>query len=294
MIRRLTDRDRHLIRTVARLRVLTGPQLATLYFDSPKTAANRLVTLHRLELLDRFQPYRPGWGRAPLHYVLGRVGAGVIAVERSQDFDAAYRRWRPDKAVALARAQRLAHLVGVNGVYTDLASYARRHSPARLHRWLTESDCTGWCDGLVFPDAYGEWQDSERRVEFYLEYDRGSEHLGRLTAKLVGYERLETARGVSTWVLFTFLSPRREAHARRALTGTTIPVATATLLPSAPVHTAIWLPLQPSQSTRLHLVDLATYPKPPEALRRAATSSVRAWRFDPARYDLDAEPPMEF
>lgn len=69
------------------------------------------TTLHQLRLVDRFQPLRAP-GSAPHHYVLGQLGAMVVAADRS--VDAKKLGWRQDKALALARSRRLAHTLGVN------------------------------------------------------------------------------------------------------------------------------------------------------------------------------------
>ncbi len=276
--RRLTDRDRELLRTIARLRVLTTPQIAALFFDSPKTASNRLAILNQLGLLGWFQPYRHGWGAQPFHYVLGREGAAVLAAERGDDPALAARRWRADKAFAIAHSQRLAHVVGVNDLYVGLAAHTRRSANTRLAAWLTERECATWTDRIVNPDAIGEWHEDGRTLQFFVEYDRGSENLARLAAKLDGYARLESERGQSTWVLFVFTSPRREVTARRALSTSTVPVATGVLDPSARPDQPIWLCLgQPAR--RVQLIELVDIPKPAEALRRAADGGLRAWRF---------------
>ena len=51
----LTDRDRELVRLVARHRVLTTDQLAALAFGNITTARHRLAVLVRLGLLRRFR-----------------------------------------------------------------------------------------------------------------------------------------------------------------------------------------------------------------------------------------------
>ena len=70
----LTDRDRELVRLIARHRVLTTDQLAALAFRNITTARHRLAVLVRLGLLRRFRPHRatgsaPGCAAAwmPLH-----------------------------------------------------------------------------------------------------------------------------------------------------------------------------------------------------------------------------------
>jgi hypothetical protein len=290
LARRLTDRDRHILRAVARHRVLTAEQIAAVFFDGRRRAQQRLRELHRLQLLDRFEPLRPAWGRVPLHYVIGRLGAGVLAAEDGKDPDQALRRWKADRALVLGGSQRLFHTLGINAFYAALAGAARREPDCRLVDWMTEDECSAWADNIVAPDAYGAWSEGGRTVEFFLEYDRGTEALHRLADKLAGYETLETERGAATWVLFA-LGPKREPGARRALAGATVPVVTARLDHLARPQDDLWLPLA-GTAGRLRLVELASAPKPPEALARAAADSVRAWRFDRSRPD-DEEAPID-
>jgi hypothetical protein len=254
-------------------------QVARLFFDSHKRASARLLDLLGLGMVERFRPYREGWGSHPWHWVLGREGAAVLAADRGGDEPA--RRWRGEHALAYASGMRLAHLVGVNEFHACLAGRARRSGDASLADWMTAAEAARWCDRLTSPDAWGRWEESGRTVEFFLEYDRGTEALGRLADRLAGYERLESERGASAWVLFAFESARRERTARAALAGTTVPVATAGLLDGVEPQEAVWLPLRPS-GERLRLSALADAPKPPEALGRCAEGGPRAWRFDRA------------
>src|SRR4029077_10948498 len=98
-----------------------------------------------LGVLDRFQPHRPEWGSRPYHFVLGPLGAAVAAAERGEDPERAARRWRGERALALGRTQRLAHLVGVNGCYAALVGAARRGDGA-LEEWLTEAEAARWTE----------------------------------------------------------------------------------------------------------------------------------------------------
>lgn len=289
---RLTVRDRAIAHAVARHRVLTTPQLERLFFGSHSAAAHRLLDLHRLGVLERFRPLRDRWGAHPWHWMTGPLGSAVLAAERGEDPDAAARRWRGERALALAGGQRLAHLVGVNDFYASLAGRARHTPYAALSDWLTEHECAAWTEGIVRPDAWGVWGEAGRAVEFFLEYDRGTETLARLAAKLAGYERLEAERGATAWVVFAFTSARREARARAALAAATVPVATGALEAGAPPHEALWRPVG-SDGPRLRLAALDNFAKPEQATARAARGGPRAWRFDRSRPDDMEEAPMD-
>jgi hypothetical protein len=279
--RNLTERDREVLRLVERLRVLTTPQVARLLFDSHKRASARLLELHEVNLLDRFRPYREGWGSHPWHWVLGPLGAGVMAAERGEHAEKATRRWRGERTLAYSSGRRLAHLVGVNEFFVSLSAHARRHADARVVDWLTGAEAARWAEGRVEPDAFGEWQEGRRRLEFFVEYDRGTEALSRLVAKLPCYERFETDREASAWVLFAFASARREQTARAALAGATVPVATAALVGGAEPQEAVWLPLDGAQG-RMRLAELADVAKPPETLERIGRGH-RGWLYTARR-----------
>lgn len=279
--RNLTERDREVLRLVERLRVLTTPQVARLLFGSHKRASARLLELHEVNVLDRFRPYREDWGSHPWHWVLGPLGAGVMAAERGEHAEKATRRWRGERTLAYSSGRRLAHLVGVNEFFVSLSAHARRHPDATVVDWLTEAEATKWSEGRVDPDAFGEWQEGQRRLEFFVEYDRGTEALSRLVGKLACYERFETEREASAWVLFAFTSARREQTARAALAGSTVPVATAALVGGAEPQEAVWLPLDGGER-RVRLAELADVPKPPEALERVERGH-RGWLFKARR-----------
>lgn len=248
--RHLTDRDRYLCSLLAEHRVLTTSQLAAVAFDSPISARHRLATLYRLRVLDRFRPFRRV-GTAPHHWVLDTVGAMVVAAERGDDPDAAG--WRRDKALGLASSRQLDHRVGVNGFFCGLLSAARHDPDAELRVWWPERRCTATWGTVVRPDGYGVWATRGADIAFFLEYDRGTEALGRLVAKLDGYATLASATRDPFWILFAFPGPKREAAARAALTHP--PVPTATAVDSLHPDQAIWLPLE-AADRRLRLAEL--------------------------------------
>ncbi len=225
VIRTTTKRD-HLICELAHdHRVLTANQIADAFFDTGSRARLRLVNLYRKRLLDRFRPYEAK-GSAPFHYLIGSVGALVVAAR--QGVDPSEIGYRADRALTWAASPRLDHLVGVNGFFMSLLGVARRSGGrAALEQWWSERRCAKSMAGIVLPDGYGVWNEAGHRMEFCLEYDMGTETLGRLVEKLVGYAELQKASGVRRWVLFCFPGRRREAEARKHLAGSTVPVATA-------------------------------------------------------------------
>jgi hypothetical protein len=262
LARRLTDRDRAILRLLFEHRVFTTHQLAQVFFDSHDRAEHRLKQLTDAKVLARFRPHtRHGEGSAPYHYLLGPAGAAVFAAERGVEV----RRlgYRTDKALQLAHSQRLAHTVGVNGFFTSLLGHARQPRPARarLTAWLSERDCHDRWGHVVRPDGYGRWQEADREVDFFLEYDRGTEPLDRLAAKLAAYGELADATGIPTPVLLWLPSAGREASVRQALAGegrwgrVRFLVATASPTIGLGPAEAAWLPLRQTWPRR-RLIEL--------------------------------------
>ncbi|GAA3120309.1 hypothetical protein GCM10010466_09020 [Planomonospora alba] len=263
---RLTARDRRLLRMVKEQRVLTAPQIARIAFDTDDAARKRLLALHHMGVLDRFRPnLPPGMGTAPYHYVLGPAGAAVLASEDGVDPGAyGYRR---DRVLAIAYSQRLSHTVGTNGFGAGLYGFARRHATAELVTWWAENRCASLWGDTVRPDAYGRWREDEHTVDFFLEYDTGSESLERVVRKLDGYAALAEATQVVTPVLFWVQGERREANLRRKLVHHPahifVPIATGNpSVAAGPVDDGPagekWLPSD-TDGPRLRLAELALY-----------------------------------
>jgi hypothetical protein len=254
--RRLTPRDRLLCQVLFDHKVLTTEQVTDLCFANLTTARHRLTELYELRVLDRFRPFRPV-GSDPYHYVLDTLGADVVAADRGIEVP------RPglhhSRALALADSQRLAHLLGVNGLFCSLAAWARSVEDGELAEWWSERRCAAEWGEVVCPDGFGALRHRGVVAEFFVEVDRGTETLARLAGKLTGYAELVRATGWSPWVCFWFPSPRREAEARTVLAHPEVAVATGagglgTGMGGGPGG-AVWLPVG-STGPRRHLIDL--------------------------------------
>ena len=253
IVGRLTERDRQLCRLLDDHRVLTTAQVADVGFAGERRARMRLAELYALCVLDRFRPQ--AWGSpSPFHWVLGPLGAALVAAESGTD--PADHTWRRSLAHDLATSQRLAHLVGVNGFFTGLLRSARTRPGSELVEWWSERRCAREWGEVVRPDGYGIWSEADATLPFLLEHDNGTERLERLAAKLPGYARLAAAAGHPNWVLFSFPSPGRERDARRVLAHHGVPVATCVRHAGSPPDAAIWLPVA-SGTARLRLAQLA-------------------------------------
>jgi hypothetical protein len=125
-------------------------RLAELAFGHLDTAEDRLRTLTALEVLDRFRPRRDT-GSAPYHYVLGPLGAAVLAAE--QGIGVAELGYRRATTLAVAHYRRLPELVRANGFFAALAGYARRHADAELVLWWSPRRCQATWGTLVQPQG---------------------------------------------------------------------------------------------------------------------------------------------
>jgi len=160
-----TERDRAVVGEVTRFGVMSRDQLMRLKFFSSKTRANE--RLKRLAdagyLASQRQPLAIGGPRCV--YLPGRLVAdGRDARKRFADVSALF----------------LTHQLGL----VDIRLAFEQHS--RLLRWLTEHDLAGLSLGLV-PDAYLEYEVGGLTYCAFVEYDRGTETLGRIERKVRAY-----------------------------------------------------------------------------------------------------------
>jgi hypothetical protein len=227
---RLTDRDRHLCRLLWEHRVLTSHQLTQLAFHHLDTAEDRLRTLTRLGVLDRFRPRRDT-GSSPYHYVLGFLGAATLAAE--QQITVAELGYRRATTLAVAHSRRLAELVAVNSFFTALTAHARHHPDTELTRWLSQRQCHDRWGRLVQPYGFGRWRDHDTTLEFFLHYaDR--EPMSQLIAALAGYDALAQATPqLATNLLVWLTSTQRETELHRIVPPRSYLLATATPQPGS-------------------------------------------------------------
>jgi hypothetical protein len=285
-------------------KVLTTQQIVELCYPTMRAANHRLLDLFKWRVVDRFQPFVTN-GTAPMHYVLDIAGSVALAYE--DGLDPKQLGYRHEDAIGIAHSLRLAHTVGVNGFFTALASMSQQPgTQGRLTTWWSELRCGRLFGDMVRPDAYGRWRDEDRGIEFFLEFDFGTEELSRLGGKLHGYEKLATATGISTPVLVWLPTNRRETTARRALADalseldrpTLVPVATsaadvAGIAGDNDPAAARWLPISGPISTRpgrLRLGELAQiWPHADTATTPQAASSPGRQQ---APAELIAPPPL--
>ncbi len=274
-VRILTPRDRRLIDALHAHRVLTTEQLMHLFFRNPTTTRHRLLRLEQHRLLTRFRPWRAA-GTAPSHWTLDL--AGLIICDASQPRrplswqddaespEALLKRMRSQRMSldALAHSTHLTHRIETTSFFTRLIWDARTHHDGRaLARWWNErrlgEQLGSYQIQHLQPDGYGAWQQDGALIEFFLEYDRGTEPLARLREKIAGYPELIAWVGRPMVILIALPSTRRLANAKADLW----PAAQATGLPIAlgvtgtePASHAGWI--TPTQSIPQPLINVAT------------------------------------
>jgi hypothetical protein len=223
---RLSARDITIAVLLDAHRVLTTDQIATVLFDSDRTALNRLRLLRALDFIARFRPVTAG-RHAPWHWTPGTLSSRFVTLARDE---------RPPTPKVLAQRQdavmaspQLAHTVGANSFFVDLLAYSRGQPTTRLVRWWSPSASTAAFSRRIHPDGHGVWRDQGGEVGFFLEHDTGTENHSRLVAKLDAYRRLRMDGGPDHPVLFWLPTARREAtlHERFADAGGGVTVATA-------------------------------------------------------------------
>lgn len=266
----LTARDRWLARMLFEHKVFTTHQITALAWPSVRAASLRLLQLYKWRVLDRFQPLIT-LGAAPMHYVLDTAGAHVLA--REDGLDPAALGYRHDRAIGIAHSLQLAHTIGTNAFFTALSARSRQVATAgELTAWWSETRCHRHFGDIVRPDGYGRWREHPDELEWFLEYDCGTEPLNKVAAKIARYAKLAGATGITTPVLFWLPTTRRETTVRRALVAAQEALDDASLVPVATTSAdlctgdaqadpalARWLPLDARLARRrLRLAELAS------------------------------------
>ena len=252
-LRRLTPRDHQLLGWLAEHYLLSTDQIAHALFPSVRTARLRLAVLHQLEAVTRFVDTTTG-NRQYL-YTLGPLGTVVHPTQFNDPDRPGSRapRTSVERTERIIGSRRLAHLLGTNQLFIDLADHARTDPNVRLARWWSEQHTTAVFARVgVQPDGHGVWIAGGREVGFFLEHDNGTEPLGTVLKKLRGYEQL-AAYGPRYPVLLRVPGRRREQHLLDALAGvpTATPVATG-IHAEHPAGPSWRLASSPGAPRRLH------------------------------------------
>jgi hypothetical protein len=248
----IQERDLQICLALHEHKILTTHQLNDLFFPSYARTRARLLRLYRAGILDRFTPFVER-GSAPNHYILGDVGAHLVAGELGIEAKDIIRGL--NRLAARVRSQRLQHLVEVNGFFTRLAWACIRTPDHKLSDWWSEEKTRRSWGFIVNPDGFGRLERADLIRSFFLELDRGSESPSRLAHKLLGYEEAARARDRPDLLLFCLPSPTREVAARKVLRACGIAIASTSLdrHMSDPLG-PIWLPI--TNGRRLPLMEV--------------------------------------
>lgn len=226
---KLTDRDIELLITVSRFRVMTTPQLETLFFTSPSTAQYRLQRLFQHEFLER--QFLSVLGSAPTSsrtlYTLGERGVAAVAQATDTEVREIY---RPKGGVYAWKF--IEHTLAINDVRIAVMLGSRIHG-FRLEQWLDEASFRASPDYVevrtesgriqrkpVYPDAYFYLNTPRGKARFFLELDRGVEPRAKIKPQFIVYEAYTTSKRYEE---------RFQAKSLRILVVTTTPQRLASL-----------------------------------------------------------------
>jgi hypothetical protein len=190
VVERLSERDRAIIGTVHRLRLATGRQLERLhFFDLPSSTRSRI----RRRVLARLVAWRVllnlerriggvRAGSSGLVFALDSAGQQVAALEASLRVQATVRRPR-EPSTAL-----LSHTLTASELYVTLVERSRREL-FTVAAFDTEPACWHPDDRGVWlkPDGYLKLSTDAVSDHWWLEVDKGTEHLPTIRRKLVSY-----------------------------------------------------------------------------------------------------------
>ncbi|MCO1577102.1 replication-relaxation family protein [Crossiella sp. SN42] len=280
----ITDRDRRVLALLAEHFTFTTSQLALLAgFGSVITAQHRLAMLHKRDVLHRDRPFRSGGGSYEWHWMLGPVGARLIAEQH---------RVAPIRpAKVSARWRKLFH----GWRWAELSAQ---------HAWFCTLVADGTAGDLVVwrsawrvsrtwqatTDGYGRWRYPDgRELAFALLLDDpprvGAHELCARLAKLPDPDMPFTRRtGPSgdTIPLLWCATPHREETIRRAVakflggeTGMPLGLACAQQADTTAggAHGRVWLPL----GSLRHLPGRLTLAELAEAARSHANPNSTYW-----------------
>lgn len=263
---RVTPRDRQILVGLHAHHVMATGQLHRLYFPTSggRRCRERLLQLHRYELLDRFRPF-PGRHVAD-RWVLAPLGAALVA--EHQGLEPHELGFRQDRVLARAHSAQLRHTLGLVECLIATTQAARTGQDARLAIWESERECALRWGRYIRPDAYMRWCQGDAELDAFWEYDTGTEPLTKVQRKMAGYGRLARESRLPSIVLFAVHSQTREDHLARKLTSSVSDTVGAYLTTHARLGTQgpaepVWRAAGTRSRERLGLVGIAhRHPRP--------------------------------
>jgi hypothetical protein len=184
-VRSLDARERAVLVTVYEHKVLVTEHLKAMFFGSLRRAQDRLRNLAQRGLIDTWYPPQPRrMGKASGHHTLTESGAQVVAsllgTARSE------LRYVVRNEEDREQDSYLAHRLGVDEFFCALIEAGRSIDGHGLAKWVPERTVKT-SDGWIRPDGFGVFLHPGGALDFYLEYDRGTETTRQLANKLAGY-----------------------------------------------------------------------------------------------------------
>ncbi len=185
LMRRLDARERAVLLAIYEHKVLVTEHLKAMFFGSLRRAQDRLRHLAQRGLIETWYPPQPrGMGKASGHHTLTESGAQVVAslrgIARSE------LRYLVRDEEDRQQDSYLAHRIGVNEFFCALIEAGRQKHGHGLAKWVPERTVRT-SDGWIRPDGFGVFLHPNGALDFYLEYDRGTETTRQLANKLAGY-----------------------------------------------------------------------------------------------------------
>lgn len=187
--RELGERELAVLLALAEHKFFSTDQIETLFCDSDRTAQRVLYQLRQYGLISSFEWRSSSRKRdanrhfltpAGLKFVASRRGCRVAELGKiPTDKDAAERIIR--------------HRSGVNRFFCDLVTLTLQRHGYCVETWRDEHKLSTPF-GEIQPDSFGRLLHSSGAVEFFFEYDLGTEHRRVLIDKLANYLRI-----ASTW-----------------------------------------------------------------------------------------------
>jgi hypothetical protein len=209
LARHLTERDRAMALALYEHQLLTTDQLTLLFFSSKRRAQDRLRFLYDERVLDRFYPPRPyGLGKPQAHWLLDEAGAILAAASLGLERKGLGWQRRDD----WASHPQLLHRLEANRFVTDLIAATLQDESLGVSEWWgSRSAASRLTDpsqhSRPIPDCGFFLETCAGPIECYLEWDRGTETLARLTHKLTLYRHAEVHSGERRPVNVLFVVP---------------------------------------------------------------------------------------
>ena len=206
-----TPRDMAILMALDSYRYLDRSQLQTLFFAGPRSCQYRLRWLVHHGLVRTWRVVmRPGRVCRASIFLLSRRGAASLA----EWLDAAPAPFVRRAEHALGRRFHLVHQLEANQFFVDLAAAGRRQSDCGLYHWVGEHGVeNAYAEGgerAPIPDGWGRLLMPNREVLIHLEWDRGTEQIRRVRAKIAAYAGYFNDRPAANANQVLFVAPTEE------------------------------------------------------------------------------------